>query len=483
MRLTDHDASFLYGETASGPMHGAGVTILEGEMTFEEYLDQVAARIHLAPRLRERLVSVPMNIAHPKWVPDPYFNLVHHIQRHRVPDGTNLDDVMKIATELCEPVLDRERSLWKTYFMEGIPGYTVLVQMMHHAMIDGASGVDLSMVMTDLQPDASPPGPPNEKWNPPKLPTGVELWNEALMEGFQRSAQSARRPALEPQRQRLLQRAYDTMQRFVSDPVITAPWNASTVGPKRLHEWLEYSFADFRAVRAALGGTINDIVLAVVSEAAARYLEAHGETVDGRYMRLMCPVNVRREDETGELGNRVSAMYPTLPAWKMDIGERLAEVCAETARLKANQEPQALELLMETNAGSTLPVAMGQTMLVGTPFDPTAALAQNPPAVMPTIGPRPPLVGFNFTCTNVPGVQVPQYIAGRKIVRVLGTLMLSGTLGYGVGVGSYDQRLFFNLTSDPRLLADLELMRGGIEDCFAELLELAESKRPKAANG
>ena len=102
---------------------------------------------------------------------------------------------------------------------------------------------------------------------------------------------------------------------------------------------------------------------------------------------------------------------------------------------------------------------------------------------VPTIGPRPPLVGFNFTCTNVPGVQVPQYIAGRKIVRVLGTLMLSGTLGYGVGVGSYDQRLFFNLTSDPRLLADLELMRGGIEDCFAELLELAESRRPKAANG
>ena len=186
------------------------------------------------------------------------------------------------------------------------------------------------------------------------------------------------------------------------------------------------------------------------------------------------------KNESGELGNRVSAMYPMLPAWTMDVGARLESVRTETARLKANQEPQALELLMETNAGATPPVAMGQTLLVGTPFDPTAFLARNPPLVPPAIGPRLPLVGFNFTCTNVPGVQVPQYIAGRKIIRVLGTLMLSGTLGYGVAVVSYNQQLYFNLTSDPRLLPDLEVMRHGIEACFGELLELAAATNSSA---
>ena len=191
-------------------------------------------------------------------------------------------------------------------------------------------------------------------------------------------------------------------------------------------------------------------------------------------MRIMCPVNVRREGESGTLGNRVSAMYPTLPAWPMKVEERLGTVIEETHRLKANQEPQALELLQETSPYIP-PVAMAQTLLVGSPFDPTAVAAQFPMPPIPRMGTRPPLVGFNFTCTNVPGVQVPQYIAGHKMIATYGTLMLSGTLGFGVVVGSYNQRLFFNFTSDPRLLPDVELMRSGVEDAVAELLALARS--------
>lgn len=118
---------------------------------------------------------------------------------------------------------------------------------------------------------------------------------------------------------------------------------------------------------------------------------------------------------------------------------------------------------------------MAQTLLVGTPFDPTRIAALLPAPVTPNLGARPPLVGFNFTCTNVPGVQVPQYIAGHKVLDLYGTLMLSGTLGYGVVVASYDQRLYFNFTSDPRLMPDVELMRSGVEEAFAELHDLARS--------
>jgi WS/DGAT/MGAT family acyltransferase len=480
MRLTDHDASFLYGETASGPMHGGGVSVLEGEASYEELRAFIERRIHLVPRLRQRLVYVPMNLAHPKWVDDPQFNLDNHFKRHRVPDGTTVEQAIRIGIDLCEPLLDRTRPLWLTYVIEGVKGHTLMVQMAHHAMVDGVSGVDMSLVLTDLKPDASPPGPPNEKWAPAPLPTPLELWAEALGENAERATNQLVPRPRDAERERLMQRGYDTMRRFLTEPVIMAPWNAGVVGPKRKVEWTMYPFADFRAVRSAFGGTMNDVVLAVVSESAARYLKAHGETVDNQYLRLMCPVSVRREDERGELGNRVSGMYPLLPAWPMPIRDRLRAVCDETARLKANKEPQALELLMES-APATPPTAMAQTLLVGTPFDPTAFAARNPPPVPPRFGQRPPYFGFNFTCTNVPGVQMPQYVAGRKVLQVVGSMMLGGSLGYGVAVVSYNQQLYFNFTSDPRLMSDLELMRSGVDDAFRELLELARTTQKTAA--
>ena len=480
MRLTDHDASFLYSETASSPMHGAGVAILEGEVSFEAIFAHLERRIHLVPRYRQRLVYVPMNIAHPKWVDDPEFDLHDHVKPKTLPAGTTLEEAIPLCLEMCEPLLDREKSLWMMYVVEGVPGHTLLISQAHHAMIDGVSTVDVSVILMDFEPDAAPPGPPNEAWEPAALPGPLELWNEALADNVSEIGKRARLPSFDPERLRLLGRAAESVSRFVTEPVITAPWNAGQVGPKRNLEWTRYSFAEFREIRRVFGGTINDVVLTVVSEAAARYLTANDEYIDNQYMRIMCPVSVRREGEEGALGNRVSAMYPRLPAWPMEITDRLRVVCEETARLKANKEPQGLELMQES-APFVPPVAMGQTLLVGTRWDPTALAAQFPPPVTPRFGRRPSLVGFNFTCTNVPGVQVPQYIAGHKIIAPLGALMLSGTLGYGVVVASYNQDLYFNFTCDPRLMPDLAVMRAKVQDAFGELLEAARAQAQSTA--
>ena len=286
-----------------------------------------------------------------------------------------------------------------------------------------------------------------------------------------------RRP---PTRRRaeLLRIGTQVMTQMSTVPVMTAPWNAGSVGPKRKFQHAQYPFADFREIRRVFGGTLNDVVLTVVTESAARYLKAHNEDTANQNLRLMCPVNVRREDEKGALGNRVSAMYPVVPAATMDVVERLNLIRRVTEQIKANREPQALEYMMET-APVVPPMSMAQTLLVGTPFDPTAWIARQPPPILPDVKPRPPLFGFNFTCTNVPGVQVPQYIAGHKMLTTFATLMLGGTLGYGVAVISYNQTLIFNLVSDPRLLPDLELMRSGIEATFAELLDRAHTQLAK----
>lgn len=486
MRLTDHDASFLYTETASGPMHGATIAIVDGEASFESIYAHIDSRLHLIPRYRQRLAYVPMNLAHPKWVDDPDFDLADHVVAHRLVVGSTagptMDDAITASMKLLEPLLPRDKPLWKTYVIEGVPGHTVLLQLGHHAMVDGASGIDISTVLYDLQPDAPAPAP--VPWSPKPLPSQIELATEAAQENAQKvlGMKLPGPSSWNEERRDLLWRATESMTRFVAEPVITAPWNAGVVGPKRQLSWRKYSFSDFRLIRRALGGTINDVVLALVSEAAARYLQHHGEAVKGGHLRLMCPVNVRREDEHGALGNRVSGIFPIVSASSKPIAERLDKVRFEMEHIKHNREAQALELMTESMP-SIPPVFMAPTLLVGSRFDPTSITARIPTPVMPRIGSkRPPLLGFNFTCTNVPGVQVPQYIAGHQVVDTLGILMLGGNLGYGVAVGSYNQQLYFNFICDPHLMPDVDVMAQGVDDAFNELLEQAQNMTAPAVS-
>lgn len=483
MRLTNQDAGFLYGETASGPMHGGGLAIIDGELDFDTVYQHIESRIHLVPRYRQRLVMVPFNLAHPKWVDDPDFDLRNHVKAHQLPKGSSLEDGIKAALELMELLLPRERPLWLMYVISGVEDRTLLLQLSHHAMVDGASGIDITMVLFDLQPNPAPPLPA-EPWNPEPLPSPADLASEAVMEMVRSigSANPLQALNLGSDRVELLRRAAESMTRFVAEPVITAPWNAGNVGPKRDFSWRKFNFADFREIRSAFGGTVNDVVLAVMSEAAARYLQAHEERTVGQHLRIMCPVNVRREDEHGALGNRVSAIFPMFDAEPMDIDERLRKVRWETEQIKHNREAQAMELMMES-APSIPPVAMAPTLLVGTQWDPTRAAADFPLPVPPSFAPRLPMVGYNFTCTNVPGVQMPQYIAGHEILDQLGMMILTGSVGYSVVVQSYNQSLYINLICDPRLMPDVELMASEVESVFDELLQAARQSEPRAAAG
>jgi len=482
MRLTESDAGFLYSETASGPMQTASVSVIAGEVPFERFYEHVAGRLHLVPRFRQRLAWVPFNLAHPKWVDDPDFDLRRHVVPHELPPGSTLEDAVAAIVELNEGLMDRSRPLWKTFVISGVPDRTLLLQQVHHAMIDGASAVHLSTVIFDFQPDAPPPPPPKAAWQPEPLPSEAELVAEALSENASRFLRHnpVRIMLRDEESRELMQRGVESMTRLMSRPVITAPWNAGLLGPKRTVRWTTHDFAELREIRRAFGGTINDVVLTAVTEGAARYMEHHGERTQDQYLRIMCPVNVRAEEEGGALGNRVSAIFPTLPAWSMDPIARLATVYEETNRIKEAREAQALTLMQESGL-SPPPLALAPLQLIGTRLDPTEWLARNPLPVPPRVNFRPPLFGFNFTCTNVPGVQVPQYVAGHEVLESTGIMMLGGTLGYGVAVTSYNQKMIFGFTAEPRLLPDLERMVGFVEAAYAGMLDAAREKNRVAA--
>ncbi|HSG91409.1 MAG TPA: wax ester/triacylglycerol synthase family O-acyltransferase [Pseudomonadales bacterium] len=484
-RLTAADASFLYTESASGPMHISSIYVLEGELAFAEVFDHFAERLHLIPAYRRRLALVPMNLAHPTWEDDPDFDLANHVMHCEVPPGSSLEDGIDAAIAINENMLDRKRPLWQAHVVTGVPGQTLILQMTHHALIDGASGIEITTIIYDLDPKGgNTPPAPTEPWRPARLPSALERAGSALRDNIQalrgnvQAAMDQGLPtlaSLNGERSQMLGRAMRILQRFVTRPVVTAPFNAGMVGPKRRLRFMKKSFGEIREIRRALGGTINDVVLTVVSEAMARYLEVHHERTAEQYMRIMCPVNVRTESEEGALGNKVSAIFPVLPAWPMDVAKRLIAVCAETNRIKDDQEAQALALLTNSDTG-IWPVAMAPTQLVGTPWDPTRLLARHPLPIMPNLGWRPPNMGINFVCTNVPGVQVPQYLRGHKVTDTIGVLVLSGNIGFSVTIMSYNKELFFCLICEPRLMPDLEVMLGAADSAFDELLAAARER-------
>jgi len=463
MRLTQTDASFIYMETASGPMHISSLYVLDGEAPFEKIFERFARRIHLVPAYRRKLAQVPFGLAHPKWVDDPDFDLSNHVILHEVPEGTSLDEAIDIAVDLNEPLMDRSIPLWKMIVVKGVAGKTIILQMTHHAMIDGASGVELTTILYDLDPNAEEPATNGEPWEPANPPGPADLMTEAIQENLANLSNS--NPASIFQNtaatQKALGKATDIMTRFMTNPAITAPFNAGVIGPKRKVKWIKKPFSEIREIRRHLGGTINDVVLTVVSEAIARYLVHHNERVENQHMRIMCPVNVRTEDQQGGLGNQVSAIFPMLPAWPMECTERLKIVVTETQRIKQEGEAQALTIMQES-IPEIPPVGMAVSQLVGTQLDPTALAARIPLPIMPNMGFRPPNPGVNFTCTNVPGIQVPQYMCGLEVTDTIGLLVLTGSTGFSTTILSYNKQLFFSFICEPRLLPDLESSRYSI---------------------
>jgi diacylglycerol O-acyltransferase len=470
MRLTGTDASFVYTETASGPTHVASLFVVDGELAFADVFEHFRARMHLMPRFYKKLAFVPFNLAHPKWVDDPAFDLANHVLLHELPSGGSLEDGVDFAMTLNEPMLDRNEPMWKFHVIKGVPGKTLLLQVIHHAMIDGVSGVELSTIVFDMDPNAPAPEPPAKPWQPEPVPTPAALLSEAIQETMEQIGARFSRRETRPSgdRRELMATATQLLLNFMLRPAITAPFNAGMVGPQRKFRWIKHDFAAVREVRRVLGGTVNDVVLAVVSEAVARYMAERGVDVADQFLRIACPVSVRREDEMGAVGNRVSAIFPVVPAWPMDLVERLNRIRRETERIKSGNEAQAMTLLME-QSNDMPPLAMAPSQLIGTPLDPTALAARFPMPVQPLRATGMPNFGINFTCTNVPGVQVPLYLLGRPILDNIGVLLLTGNLGLGIAIHSYNKQLFYAFLCEPRLLPDLEALVAITDQVFVEL--------------
>jgi WS/DGAT/MGAT family acyltransferase len=317
---------------------------------------------------------------------------------------------------------------------------TAYLSRVHHCLVDGVSGIELLLAVLDLVPDPQPTPPPAEPWSPRQTPTPLESWSDALFEQWNdnvRVLTEWQSRLLDPRWQMRsameFARALEIALPAALRQPVEAPWN-KPIGGKRRVAWTDMSFQEVRGIRSALGGTVNDVMLTILGGALGRYLKSHDVNTSGMTMRIMIPVNVRKDDEKGALGNRVSMMLPEIPVGIDDPAERLAAVRAEMERLKSRRQADAFESLsrLSTNLPAALHALAGM-----------AGVPQH---------------GANLVCTNVPGPMIPLYSVGHRLQEHYPMVPLAGDLGIGVGVTSFDKGLYMAVMSDPEIIDDVNLL-------------------------
>lgn len=456
------DASFLHLETASTPMHLGWLGIFEGPPpAFAEIVTLVEAKLALVPRYRRKVRFVPLGVSRPRWVDDPHFNLAYHLRHTGLPAPGGEGELRTLVGRVMSQRLDRARPLWEMWIVEGLAeGRWAMLSKVHHCMVDGLSATDLLTVMLARSPEEAPPGGA-ARWRPAPEPRAAGLLASAVLEQLaspvdiiRSAARTARAPRQLATRTIETARGLATMRGLVrhTPPVsINGP-----VGPNRRWAQARVKLSEVKTVRGALGGTVNDVVLTVVTAGLRSLLLARGEPVQGRVLRTLVPVSVRTPGQHGAYDNRVSAMFAALPVGIEQPVQRLNSIRAQMQGLKDSGEAVAGEVL---------------TSLAG--FAPPSLLA-----VAERVAAHVPQRNINTVATNVPGPQYPLYAVDRRMLEVFPYVPLGGRVRVGVAICSYDGALGFGATGDWDTTPDLEVLCAGIEHGLDELLKAAGATPP-----
>ncbi|MEN8158639.1 MAG: wax ester/triacylglycerol synthase family O-acyltransferase [Myxococcota bacterium] len=460
-RLTALDHSFLFLERPNTPMHVGSVAIhelgalesREGGVDVELLRRGIAGVLHRIPRYRQRLDWVPIE-GTPVWVDDEGFNLDYHVRHTSLPRPGDAEQLRQLTARVMAQRLDRSRPLWEMWVVEGLEANRfALLSKVHHCMIDGVSGVDLMNVLMSPSPDAEifEPSP----FVPRPAPSRGELLrDEALRRAFlplaaMRDLGKLVREAHDVRhglgvRTRALRQTLGGVLHETTPTPLNEP-----LSPHRRFDWLVLDLDAVKAVRRALGGSLNDVVLTTVAGAVRRFLDLRRVPVQGLDFRVMAPVSVRAENERGRLGNRVSAWILPLPLAEPDPALRLRTIAAHTEELKQTHQTVAAEVLTQ--------------VAEWTPATLLALGARNTSRQLP----------FHGVVTNVPGPQLPLYLFGSRMIESYPVVPLPNGIGLGIALFSYDGKLCWGFNADWDLVPDLDRFVNFVAESLAELREVA----------
>ena len=466
-RLSAQDNSFLVAEHANMPLHVGAVAIYElGEMASEaggvdvrKFKQALEAQLHRIPRYREKLQWVPVE-NRPVWVDDPHFNLDYHVRHAALPRPGGIEELKRLAARITTRTLDRSRPLWEMWLIEGLSGDRfAVVNKIHHCMIDGASGADIAQILMSPTPEHEI-GEARE-FLPRPAPTTGELLADAAkrlalspidilgkLTAFGRDT-----PDL-PGELRARVRAIGDLTANLIAPSSATPLNG-TLGPHRRIDWLTLPLDDVKTIRRAAQCTVNDVVLATVSGAVRQYMIRRGVRPAEIDFRVSAPVSVRSAEESGTLGNRVSAWIIPLPLGEASPEKALRRVNDETRKLKTSRQALGVDLLMQ--------------------------VAEYAPPSLLSMGARAAAGPMNMIVTNVPGPQFPLYMLGAKLLEMHPLVPLLDGTGLGIALFSYDGKLHVGLNADYDLVPDLSTFTALFAQSFMALVDATGAVLPATA--
>jgi diacylglycerol O-acyltransferase len=451
-RLTAVDASFLTNESSTSHMHIGGLLIFEGPPPkYVDLVEHIRGRLDKVPRFRQKLVAPPLEAGRPLWADDVNFNLAYHVRHTALPSPGGEAQLKRLAARVFSQQLDRSKPLWEMWLVQGLErDRFALLTKTHHAAVDGIAGVDIGTVLFDLEP-VPEPAPVEEAWEPERMPSAAQLIARGVSDAVaaplhlaERAVAAVRNPETAARRVVEALEGVGEVAGALADPAPDVPLNQA-IGPHRRYTWARSELATFKRIKDTFGGTVNDVVLAVVTGALRKWLHRRGIRTEGLELRALVPVSIRAEDERGQLGNKLAAMRGPLPVYVEDPVRRLRVVSEQMEGLKRSKQALGAEVIARFND-----------------FAPPTLLAQ---AARLNFSTRL----FNLIVTNVPGPQIPLYVLGRELQEVFPVAFLPENHALAVAIMSYNGRICFGLLADYDSMEDVEVIAEGMEESLDEL--------------
>jgi WS/DGAT/MGAT family acyltransferase len=468
-RMSALDASFFYAESENTPMHVGSVTVFDGPApTYGDLVRLILSKLPKVPRYRQRVKTVPLQLGRPLWVDDPHFQILYHVRHTAVPKPGSDEQLRNLAGRVLGQRLDMAKPLWELWLVDGLADDKwALISKVHHCMVDGVAGTDLMQLMFDLDPDAEHDAP--QDWTPQRSPSSLSVMTGAVTEAMTHpveqlsslptlgtAVRAAKRVAKSG---RTLVESVPSLAKQAITP--TARSLNGPIGPHRRWAWTDGRFEEFKAVRTALGGTVNDVVLTAITAGFRDLLQGRGELASEKLVvRSMVPVSVRRAGQKGSLNNQVSAVFVDLPVGLADPVDRLAAIRGQMDEYK--------KAMGAVDAHSI--ISMGNYVA---------------PTLL-SLGVRAVLQAGQMWCqavtTNVPGPRVPLFVLGRRMTTATAYVPIAGGTRCSIGIFSYLNTMTFGINADFDGYPDIDVLSGGIRRGIEELLTIAQQKAPASAD-
>ena len=457
--ISGMDATFLYAESSTNHMHVGSLAVIEGSLKFETFKQIIHSRLHLIPKMRQRLMYVPLSIDYPYWVDDPNFDIDLHIMHIALPKPGGWKELREIASKIFSEPLDQSRPLWSFIFIEGLDtipqipaGSVALVSKMHHVAIDGVAGAGVLSLLFDLTSEKKEIPPP-KPFKPKPLPNELSL---IMKSAFSFAGEPLKFPRILTNTLTATIKA-GFLTRVQKQNLPTVPFTApptpinGIISARRKWNTAILSLDRILALKNAMGTSMNDVMLAICAGALRRYLFEKGK-LPAKPLVAMVPVSTRTTDNSESEGNQITPMLVQLATNIEDPIERLKVINENTSRGKTYQGAVGAKTLAR--------------MAEAVPFG-LANQAAQLYSRFQVAGMHNPV--FNVTITNVPGPNIPLYINGHKLVSVMGMAPIIDGMGLIITIFSYNGYVTVSPTSDANSMPDLDVFSRYLRESANEL--------------